>query len=298
MASPAPQRIRPIWLVSYPRSGNTFLRIILKNFFRLPTYSIYNIEDQGFNDPSAQAIQDAPFLPKDWRQRVSDSPQAETCLIKTHGAPEDSAPAIYLIRDGRAALDSYYHYHQQFAFEKPSLTEIIAGACQFGSWSEHFSAWQPMARPASLFLRFEHLVSRPVDLIPQLADFLRVKPNSGRLPTFENLSAQFPAFFRRGHNQDFQSAWTPNQMSLFNHLHGQLMEKLGYKLTPAPEPVGAAAELARSAARLHKLYLENLVKVGQASLTQQQLSQDVTRLSAQVQQLIAQSNEKGLRAAR
>ena len=101
-----PRRVRPVWLASYPRSGNTFLRIILQNFFRLPTYSIYNVQGQGFSDPSSAALEEAPVLPRDWRDSLSDEPGAKPMLLKTHDRPEGDGPAIYLVRDGRAAIDS------------------------------------------------------------------------------------------------------------------------------------------------------------------------------------------------
>ncbi len=40
-----------VWLASYPRSGNTFLRLVLHRLFGVPTYSVY--ED---DDPVAQRV--------------------------------------------------------------------------------------------------------------------------------------------------------------------------------------------------------------------------------------------------
>lgn len=281
-----PRRIRPVWLASYPRSGNTFLRIVLQNFFRLPTYSIYNIEGQGFADPSAAALEEAPVLPRNWRAALSDEVGAKTILIKTHDRPEGEGPAIYLVRDGRAAIDSYYYYHQKFAFEKPSRTEVIAGACQFGRWSDHYRAWRPQSRANTLFLRYEDLVSQPEKWIPLLAEFLNQEPTNARVPTFEELQRQFPVFFRRGRNEDFLSEWSPAQMLLFNELHGDVMKELGYLLTqPGDVNANTAAELAHSAAHWHDLYLEKLASLGQTAATCQQLNKENERLATELRQL-------------
>src|SRR5690242_8668498 len=106
---------RLVWIASYPRSGNTFLRIILQNVFRLASYSLYRLEGQNHHDPSAEALETAPFLPKNWRQLISSrNEEGKPVLIKTHGPPDDDGAAIYLIRDGRAAIQSYYHYHQKY----------------------------------------------------------------------------------------------------------------------------------------------------------------------------------------
>ena len=40
-----------VWLASYPRSGNTFLRIVLHRLYGVPTYSVYDDDD-----PVAQRV--------------------------------------------------------------------------------------------------------------------------------------------------------------------------------------------------------------------------------------------------
>jgi len=40
-----------IWLASYPRSGNTLLRVILKHCFGLSSQSVYH--DSEFTDPNS-----------------------------------------------------------------------------------------------------------------------------------------------------------------------------------------------------------------------------------------------------
>lgn len=283
---PESTQLRPVWLASYPRSGNTFLRILLQNIFQLPTYSLYRVEGQEFPDPSAEALEDAPYLPRDWEQRLSSDPGAKLTLIKTHDAPRDGAPAIYLVRDGRAAIDSYYHYHQKFAFEKPSLTEVIAGACQFGGWSDHYYGWQPRSRPNTLFLQYERLVTQPAEVIPQIADFLHLSPGNGELPSFAELQARFPAFFRRGLAEGFLRDWTAGQFALFNTCHGALIEELSYRQIPGSQAgTGVLLELANSGARLHRLYLEQLSRLGAAAASQQRLADQVQQLAVQTQNL-------------
>jgi hypothetical protein len=228
-------------------------------------------------------LDQAPFLPRNWRELISGRAQHKIIAIKTHDPPGDEAPAIYIIRDGRATLQSYYEYHQRFSFEQPSLTEVIAGACQFGSWSEHYLAWRPQSRPCTLFIRYEELVSKPSAVIPGLADFLKIVPAQGHLPTFEELKARAPEFFRRGDNRDFLGLWKPQQMALFNQLHGPVMQELGYPLVEAADSSNQSViHLARSAARLHRLYEEQLKKLGLAAASQEQLGREVARLSQEL----------------
>jgi hypothetical protein len=283
---------RPLWLASYPRSGNTFLRILLENVFQLPTYSAYNVEGQTFPDPSADTLENAPALPANWRELISHQDTGPLALIKTHDPPTDTAPAIYVVRDGRATIDSYFHYHQKFAFEKPSLTEIIAGACQFGSWSAHYSAWHPRTRAQTLFLRYEDLVAHPAEIIAPLSAFLNLPPVEGRIPTFEELRQRQPSFFRRGQNQDFLSKWTPGQMSLFSILQGPAMADLDYPLMVAPAvPADTVAELAGAASRLHALYLEQLGHEGARLALEQQFAALTKQLQATDRRLDEKTRE-------
>lgn len=279
---------RPVWIASYPRSGNTFLRIILQKVFHLASYSVYRVEGQDHRDPSADVLEQAPFLPRDWRTLLSQGLPTRSIPIKTHDAPQDDAPAIYIVRDGRAVVQSYYEYHQRYAFELPSLTEVIAGACQFGSWSEHYLSWQPQTRPRTLFLRYEELVADPKSAISSMADLLNIQPTQTDLPSFAELRARSPDFFRRGANSDFLNLWKPEHMALFNQLHGAVMQQLGYPLAESTDSGnGVGVELAHSAARLHRVYVEQLTKLGQAAASQEQLTQEVARLSQQLGQASA-----------
>src|SRR5579862_1358643 len=273
---------RRVWIASYPRSGNTFLRIILESVFRLPTYSIYFVEGEAHTDPSAEALDEAPKLPRDWRETLGRAEVSNPVLIKTHDAPEDEAPAIFIARDGAAAIHSYFHYHRKYAFEQPSLTEVIAGACQFGSWSDHYRAWQPKTRPNTLLLRYDELVCQPELAISQLAQFLSLKPEQTRLPAFEELQKRLPAFFRRGQNTDYLSEWSPAHLALFNALHAPVMEDLGFPLVPSSGSEIAVKELAASASRLHRMYLDQLGKLGRAVATHRE---EVARLSREIEDL-------------
>jgi len=281
---------RPVWIASYPRSGNTFLRIILRDAFGLPSYSLYYLEGDTHADPSAEAVEQAPLLPRNWRDSLVQAEDAPPILIKTHDLPSDQGPAIFIARDGRAAIHSYYHYHKKYAFEQPSLTEVIAGACQFGSWSEHYRAWLPKSRPKTLLILYDELVAHPQAVIEALAGFLNLTPASTCLPEFHELQKKLPSFFRRGQNSDYLSEWSPAHIALFNHLHASAMKELGFILTPVDDSAeGVVGELAASAARLHKMYLEQLTRLGRADVIYQER---VRSLSAQIRDLTLEVERK------
>jgi len=84
-----------IWLASYPRSGNTFFRIIL--------HEVYGIKSVAYT---------GPFMEK------GDYSPEEYPVIKTHLLPDqlpedDKTPSIYLVRDGRDAIVSMAHHKKE-----------------------------------------------------------------------------------------------------------------------------------------------------------------------------------------
>ena len=262
--------------------------MILERVFSLPSYSVYYSEGSKHRDPSSEALQDAPKLPADWKSRVTDSATAPPVMIKTHDLPTDSGRAIFIARDGRAAIHSYYHYHKKFAFEQPSLTEVIAGICQFGSWSNHYGGWNPKHRPGTLFILYDELVTMPEQTISRLAEFLKLAPKQADLPEFQQLQQQLPAFFRRGQNADYLSEWTPDQIALFNQLHGEAMRDLGFALSTSDGDAGKLIpELAEAASRLHGQYL---VQLGNVALMEERKEGEKQALETKLRKAAAQTD--------
>ncbi len=136
-----------IWIASYPRSGNTFLRVILNRIFQLKTHSIYDdAHDIAADDETAEMVGHAP-LPDGFELQAARASD-ELYLIKTHELPPNHTDrAIYLIRDGREAVLSYANYRQTYHDPAISvaegLNEITFGLDLFGSWGAHVRAWAP-----------------------------------------------------------------------------------------------------------------------------------------------------------
>src|SRR5665213_1182473 len=98
------------WLASYPRSGNTLLRIILSSCFGQHSHSIYS--DTEFDDPAIRHVIGHEAIGPDPRRFLREAyHQKRTIFVKTHELPgKDYHPAIYVLRDGRSSLVSHYHF--------------------------------------------------------------------------------------------------------------------------------------------------------------------------------------------
>ncbi len=203
-----------IWLASYPRSGNTFVRTILKECFDLRAESKY--EDKMPGMQAADSFEG------------SDTHSVEHPLItKTHEAPENDDPAIYIIRDGRAAIVSYFYFNRYFGATVP-VEAIIMGAVGYGSWSDHYRAWNPLNRPHTLFLKYEELITETEEAIENIAAFIGVRPVRQFSKTFEDLHKTNRLFFRIGDNDRNIAELTDSQLELFAQHHGKVMQELGY----------------------------------------------------------------------
>ena len=108
-----------IWLASYPRSGNSLSQVFLKGSFGLQTYQAH---------PPLAVAHFAEYL--DAESLSEAAAASQTYFVKTHDPPPDRAKAIYIVRDGRSAVISYFHFLQHFASEhKFSVEDVIMGEC-------------------------------------------------------------------------------------------------------------------------------------------------------------------------
>src|SRR5262249_55477466 len=143
----------------------------------------------------------------------------------------DSHRTIYMVRDGRAALVSHYHYLRDIRGIKTSLADVIKGT-NAPSWSQHVNAWTLSGRPNVLTVRYEDLVRADPGVQEAIAAFVGRKPQRPFDVPFSRLNAMMPAFFRSGSNQSNIAELAPAQLHLFERLHGETMDALGYARLP------------------------------------------------------------------
>jgi len=205
--------VERIWLASYPRSGNTFLRVLLNAAFDTVVNSKYDEDYSAFS--------------KKFGELLGHGKRNNFNIIKTHEVESDEFPTIYVVRDGRASVVSYYHFCRNFETTR-TMRDIISGITPFGSWSAHFRGWKPNERANTLLLRFEDITADPSTAVRQIGEFLGVEP--GELPdvSFGALQKSSPEFFRSGSNECNIVEIDGESIELFDEIHGDLMRELGY----------------------------------------------------------------------
>jgi hypothetical protein len=198
-----------VWVASYPRSGNTFLRALLHALYGVPTYSIYDDDD-----PVAQRV--GPELvgyrrkPKD---RALMAAASEVYFVKTHKRrKKGDSQGIYLVRDGRDAVVSHArlrasmgHCADAASFETLLREEItrpyMEGQPSSGTWGGNVLSWLEKREAPVAVLKFEDLIADPAAAVKGTVSKLTLElvPRADAVaPSFADLHRVDPEFFRRG----------------------------------------------------------------------------------------------------
>ena len=212
-----------IWLASFPKSGNTWLRAFLHNLLRNPNepYDINKLADFTKGDaqmawynlidkrPGSEITKDevAKLRPRIHRLMMQSRP--DSVFIKTHnklvedrGTPmhsmEYTAGAIYVIRNPLDVTLSFANHYGLTADEAilkmatPGLhTENSERYCYeiYGTWSEHVQSWTTHTHPGLHIVRYEDMLEAPVKTFGSVLKFLGLNVSRERLDKAIKLSS-------------------------------------------------------------------------------------------------------------
>lgn len=154
-----------VFLVSYPRSGNTWLRYLLTNL-RFPDAE-WNLSSLLYAFPEINTSINFSMVPRPrW--------------IKSHFSYVPSYPkVIYLVRDGRdVAVSKYFWsgYDKICSFEKYVTRKFLKDSITddlIGTWHNHVESWMDnLNRKKILLIQYEKLVATPVTEIQYICQFV------------------------------------------------------------------------------------------------------------------------------
>lgn len=159
-----------VFLVSYPRSGNTWTRFLLGNLlWQNDPATFLNIESR---------IPEIYFNP-DRLMRALKRPR----LLKSHECFQPHYPrVIYIVRDPRDVAISYYHHNAKagnITDDYPMASFVprfIAGEFDpiFGSWRDNVLSWTTLRQgtPGFLLMRYEDMKRDPATALSGVVAFL------------------------------------------------------------------------------------------------------------------------------
>jgi len=158
-----------IFLVSFPKSGNTWTRFLLANLRFPDEPATWTNIDRMVPDPSTTAKRDFDRMP-------------QPRIIKSHECFDPRYPrVIYVVRDPRDVVVSQYHYHRKIrkiGDDSPIETFVarfLAGeTCPHGSWGQNVVTWLATMEgsPRFLMLRYEDMVADTARELARAVDFL------------------------------------------------------------------------------------------------------------------------------
>ena len=209
-----------IWLASYPRSGNFFVRTILFNCFGIKTGSIYP-NDCGGNEKLSNYVGHLEHYKTDTSTQINFT-AGQPAILKTHQFNKDNRKTIYVIRDGRASLVSMYElYNKRF-----SLKNIMEGKTIFGKWCDHVESWDPLHRKDTLLLSYEELTNDLQSNLVKISDFLKVKVINNQIPSRDEIAEIAEGIVRKKSN--WRDKLSQEDLSMFNLINKRTLEKFNY----------------------------------------------------------------------
>jgi hypothetical protein len=252
------------FIVSYPRSGNTWTRFLVANLVHPEQpVTFANIE---------RLVPDCEAMSSRYMKRV---PRPR--IIKSHEYFDPRyKKVIYIVRDPRDVALSYYDFSRKYRHIEDSypltqfVSDFVAGklsSFDWGTWGENVSSWvyTRRGRPEFLLVRYEDMLDNTERELSRVARFLGIEPTTERLSgavqrssadrmrslettqgdqwvSTKNKRSDIP-FVRTASSGLWKDKLPASSIAEIESTWGPLMRELGYQLTTAQSDSHARMEL-------------------------------------------------------
>ncbi len=235
-----------IWLASYPKSGNTWLRSFLHNLLNSPdrSYDINKLTDltAGESMVALYRAQD-PRLDQHYTDervrelrplvhRAISQSSPDNVLVKTHNAlvEEDGYPlisldltagAIYVVRNPLDVAISFSHHNrttldQIIEFMNTKLAATVSNEMNvyecYDTWSAHVASWTATPSATLHVMRYEDMLANPQKSFAAVVKFLGIEAPRQRIEKAVRLSS-FQVLKEQERRQGFRER--PRDMEAF-----------------------------------------------------------------------------------
>ena len=196
-----------IWIASYPKSGNTWLRTLISSYYysKDGTFHSELIKQIGqfpekrhfesFNYDNKSVIGTTQFWIKA-QEKINQDQNIR--FFKTHNVygkindnhftnKQNSLGCIYIVRDPRnviTSMSNHYSLNYQQAFlklidENASLLEKsregdYSNFTFLGSWSSHYKSWKNSNDFKTLFIKYEDLQNKKYETFQKVIQFINL----------------------------------------------------------------------------------------------------------------------------
>ena len=206
-----------IFLASYPKSGNTWLRAIILS--ALQQKNIINIKDlskirllsdkMNFTSFKNKIYEKKGLIDYDWMskniilcQKKLNENTKYNFFFKTHSVRHKSftnetvnAGFIYIVRDPRDVVVSLSNFSginldeaiNQVVFNKQLMTNANGARELVSNWELNIKSWLEYKSVPCLFIRYEDLLIKPNNIIFKIIAFINIITNKNILNNKKNI---------------------------------------------------------------------------------------------------------------
>jgi len=229
-----------IFIVGFPKSGNTWMQSIVSGL-------LYCMDTSLLPDKLAQEI-----VP-DVHARSFYKRFTKFNFFKSHLLPQKQYKrVIYIVRDGKDALISYYFFLKDLG-SKVSLDSIIKNGDELfpSFWHIHVNEWlENRYHSDIIYIRYEDLLISPMEELKKICKFaglersdeiLKMVINGNSFEKMKEKAKNFDGvghinwlgekgvkFFRNGKIGDHKNHMTEEQIEFFNNLSKKELQKFNY----------------------------------------------------------------------
>jgi len=227
-----------IFIVGYPKSGNTWMQNLIAGV-------AYNVDPEHL--PDSQILDLVPDVHSCCHYRRHQTPM----YFKTHRLPlPEYQRVIYLLRDGRDVMVSYYHHLRALNGDDVDFSEIVRTGRLLSpsKWHDHVNAWRSNPFGAEILtVRYEDLLENPVSELRRVCEFAGIQRSTELLETVSRKSSfskmrekeeksgwanpQWPSsrsFVRRGEAGSFKDEMPADVLSVFMAQAGETLRACNY----------------------------------------------------------------------
>ena len=191
-----------IWISSYPKSGNTYLRSFLSSYYysdngkfdfdqlvnihQFPSIKFSKIKPISKEEASKYWIfNQNNFFDKNKLNLV----KTHNCLLPYQGnefaSKTDTIGAIYIVRDPRNVITSLTN-HYSLSYEKAletmldedcsllekSFDQDFSNFTYLNSWSNHYKSWKNNLNFETLFIKYEEIENNKEEIFKKIIFFI------------------------------------------------------------------------------------------------------------------------------
>jgi Sulfotransferase domain len=233
-----------VFLCSYPKSGITWLGFMMAHVLK---------HDPGEQFDLNTFCKYVPSICDTYVKRGSLAQYADFLdprFFRCQATFDAKLPrVIYMLRDPRDAMLSYWHYKRFLSSEfKVSLADFLAGDHLPCEWNEHVAGWLlPQRHPNFFLVRYETLHENTAGVLKEVLKFAGINCSDSKIDgaveasRFERMRAaeerggvagrvgeQYERFVRRGRVASWQEEMGYRELRIIEQKYADVMRKMGY----------------------------------------------------------------------